>query len=456
MAAPSETLPFRRALAITVVGLSVLCALFLGLGYFQGPKLSSAQVDATAVISQSGQQLRLFANQALTQVEADQVTITPATPITVTTTGSIVAVQFDELLQYATEYRVQVSGITSLYLDQVGSIDYRFTTDSPTLHYLDRGVPDDEIVATGLTGSDRTTLYSAPRIQDFAVLDASLAVVTLADDNTSAIDLVVPATGIVERVQLPDLGSVGSLDSATSGTVIGFTLTSADDGPGQLNSSTLYTVDFSTGRQVEQVKDVDGSALNVLSWQFIPGSSSLLALSISGSLLAIDPVAATVVPLGQFQELGKVSQDGTATTLADAVGQLALGLADGEQQRLDPPLIDGAYSFLGATEVLPGGDRVEKVVVPDATGTRFRSLLVYDDGTSARVLYETANEGGSISDFSVSPNGQYVAIETVPDPAASVFDGYYYDSRATSVTTVIVDLASGAPVRSVEGFRWQW
>ena len=75
---------FRRALALTVVALSALCLVFLGLGYLQGPKLSSAQVDADAVVAQAGQQLRLFANQAVAQVGADQVTVTPAVPFTVT------------------------------------------------------------------------------------------------------------------------------------------------------------------------------------------------------------------------------------------------------------------------------------------------------------------------------------------------------------------------------------
>ena len=63
------------------------------LGYVQGPKLSSAQVDPVSLVVQSDQQLRLFTNQAVAQVEPDQVTITPPALFDVTTQGSVIAVQ---------------------------------------------------------------------------------------------------------------------------------------------------------------------------------------------------------------------------------------------------------------------------------------------------------------------------------------------------------------------------
>jgi len=154
--------------------------------------------------------------------------------------------------------------------------------------------------------------------------------------------------------------------------------------------------------------------------------------------------------------LDKLSPDGSIATMTDSFGELALTLATGTTERLEPSAVEGAKAFLGSTVVLDNGDRVQKVVVPDPSGRRFASLLVYDDGSSARILYRTPDDGGSISDFTVSPNGQYVAIETVPDASAAVSDGYFFDARATSVTTIIVDIASGAQTRSVEGFGLRW
>ena len=448
---------FRRALAFTVATLAVLCIVFLGLGYLQGPKLASAQVDVDAVTSQSGQQLRLFANQAVAHVDEKQVSVTPAVPFSVSTTGDVIAVQFDQRLDYATNYTVSVAGVTSVYLAQPATVDYSFTTGTPDLFYLDRGEPDDAIVSTGISGAARQVIYSARHIQDFAVLATTFAVVTLADDHTSSLSLVSRAGDVTEPLLLPDTGSIRDLDAAASGSLFGFTLTSAAAGLGQLNASTLYTYDITTGRRtVEPVLGLDGRPMNVLGWQFVPGTNTIIALNIDRSLILVDPATKTVTPLGQYQELDKVSPDGSVVTVTDSNGAASYDLATGTETRLTASPLQGAQGFLGATQVLANGDRVEKVVIPDATGTRFSSLLVYDDGTSSRVLYQTPNGLGSINDFSVSPNGQYVAIETVPDAASSVSDGYYYDARATSVTTVIVALDSGAQTRSVEGFALQW
>ena len=309
---------------------------------------------------------------------------------------------------------------------------------------------------TTLSGPQRDIVYSAPRIQDFVSLGEALAVVTLSDDQTSALDLVSIAGGASERLQLPDTGSIAKLGVASSGSLIGFTLTSAEDGPGQLNSRTLFTVDLDKGRNIEPVLGLDGEPMHVLGWQFVPGSTSLVALNIDQSLLLIDPASGAVVPLGQMQEFDRLSSDGAVATGTDPFGSIAVTIADGQQERLTPSPVEGdaELPFLGATEALPGGDRIEKVVL--ASGTRFASLLVYDDGVASRVLYRTVDDGGSIEDFSVSPNGQYVAIETVPDVSASVSDGYFYDARSTSVTTVIVDVDSGAVVRSFEGFSLDW
>jgi len=447
---------FRRALAVTVASLIVLCAVFLALGYLQGPKLSSAQVDTKGVVEQGGQQVRLFANQAVAQVKHSQVTVTPSTDFTVSTQGDIIAVQFDSRLKYATDYHVSIEGVTSVYLAQPSTISYGFTTTSPTLYYLDRGDAGDDIVTTGLSGSARTVVYSATQIQDFAVLDHFLAVVALNDDHTSSLSFVNTDTSVVEAVRLPETGSISALDASAAGNTVGFALTSAVPGLGQKNNSTLYTIDLTAGRAVTPVVGLSGDPITVLGWQFLPGTGNLLALTFDRSLLLIDPVSATVSPLGQFLGFDKISVDGLTVTMTDAFGEVSLTLATGDVQRLEPSPVDGKRTFQGATAMLPSGARIQKVVVPDATGRRFSSLLVYDDGATSRVLYKTPNDGGSISDFTVSPNGQYVAIETVPDASAAVSDGYFYDARATSVTTVIVDVDSGAQTRSVEGFTLRW
>jgi len=440
---------FRRAFGLTIVALLVLCGLFLGLGYLQGPKLSSAQVDTTGVINQTGQQLRLFANQAIADVTADQVTLSPETPFTVSTSGDIVAVQFTDRLRYATEYTVSVNGVTSPSGGAGGTLRYSFTTDSPQLYYLDRGDPLDEIVRTTAAGDTRESVYSAVGIQSFVALGKALVVTTI-DGETSALDLVsLTDPGVAQRLDVPAVGFIEGLAAATSGTEIGFMI--LDEGA--TAGTPLYWRDLEKSGQANPVTGLDGSPLRALGWRFVPGTSSMLVLTGDKSLLLIDPQGGTVVPLGQFQTLLDVSPDGATAIVTDAVGALTLTLATGDQQRLELPAIDAQTQvFLGAiSRVADGSVLATAVLAPE-----YVTAVLRFDETTTSVLYRTVQDAGSIQSFTASPNGQYVAIETVPDIAVSTSDGYVADARSTSTTTVIVDLGSGAVVSSFTGFGLAW
>jgi hypothetical protein len=74
-----------------------------------------------------------------------------------------------------------------------------------------------------------------------------------------------------------------------------------------------------------------------------------------------------------------------------------------------------------------------------------------DDLVSKMVVVE---EGGGA--FRVSPNGQFDAVEVQPNVSVLDSDEYVMVSRPRSVTTYVVDIASGAVTRSVEGFGAVW
>lgn len=450
---------FLRAFWGLVGVLLVLCTIFVLLGFLQGPKLATAIVDTNAVVAKSGQQLRIFTNQPVAAISSEQVTITPAVAHSVTTSGDVIAVQFEARLAYATEYDVSIAGVLNPALGQTSTISYRFTTASPRLYYLDRaesGAPD-EIITTSLESTDRTVVYSAPLVQSFAAIDAGLAVVTLSGERESALDLVSVDGIAVERVSLPGPATIRELDAAESGSLIGFTLTSDDGGAFPEFSSTLMTLNLDGDRTVSPVLGLNGEPINVLGWAFVPGTTSLVALTRESSLILIDPtLPGAIVPLGQYLEFGGISPDGSTVVVNDAVGSLAVSIADGSEKRLVPSPIDGDVAFLGQTVVLSNGNRVSKLALFDAEGGRFQSVLALDNGAQSQALFRTTNDAGSIEQFAISPNEQFVAVEIVPDFATAVSDGYLLDSRFTTTTTVIIDIATGELVRSLDGFGLVW
>lgn len=464
-AAAEAARPFRRALAITVIALVLFVAGFAGLNYLQGPKLSSGSVDAGRVVAQGGQQLRLFANQSIRTVAKKHVSVHPAVPFTVSTSGAVIAVQFTDRLRYGTKYSVRVSDVANAFQPRVSTFDYTFTTASAEIYYLDRADPatgagqDDSIIRTGLSGSERTVVYSAHRIQQFVVFAQAIAVTTLGDDATSSLSLVGLSSKLVEQIPLPGPGAIDDLRGESNAGLLGFVFTSAGPAVAREFNSVLMRIDLSGTHTVAPVPDLAGAPLKALGWGFLGGSTSIIAQGEDQTVLLIDASkSAPPVPLGQYTELGRSSPDGKTIVVSDVFGKIAYSLADGTKTRIPSLPIAGASTY-GGDVVLLGKDmaRVQQVAVFDsATGGKFQSYLVYESGTTARILYQTKDDAGSIEGFSISPNGQFVAINVIPDYANSVSDGYPVDAQSTTIRTVFIDIASGAVVRSVEGSEESW
>ena len=456
---------FRRAFTLTVVALVILVAGVAGLNFLQGPKLSSGTVDVDRVVARAGQQLRLFANQSILSVSKKHVSVVPAVPFTVSTTGAIIAVQFTDRLRYDTKYSVRVSDVANAFQPRESTFDYSFTTASAQIYYLDRADPAasagqvDSIMRTGLRGSERAIVYSAPRIQQFVVFAQAIAVTTLADDGTSSLSLVGLSSKLVEKIQLPGPGTIDELQGESDAGLLGFVFTSAGAAVSREFTTVLMRVDLTGVHTVIPVPNLAGKPLGVLSWGFLGGSTNIVAQGQDQTVLLIDAAkSGPPVPLGQYTHLGRSAPDGKLIVVSDAFGNIAYSLADGTQTRLPSLPIAGASTYGGDVVLLDRGTaRVQQVAVFDsATGGKFQSYLVYESGTTSRVLYQTPDDAGSIENFSISPNGQFVAVNVIPDYANSVSDGYAVNAQSTSISTVFIDIASGAVVRSVDGFNESW
>jgi hypothetical protein len=465
VAASPDTRRFRNGIIATVVVLALVCAGLVVLSYGQGPKLSSATVDTTQVVRQADQQVRLFANQNVAKVRSSQVSVSPSTPFTVTSSGQAIAVQFSERLHYATRYTVTVRNVSSIYAKVTGDLGYSFTTAPASLYYLDRADPtqagqtDDSIIRTGLAGSASKIIYSARHIQEFTVFPAVLAVVTLNDDHTDSLSLVSIANPThIEHLLLPTAGTIDKLQAEPDVGVLGFVFTSAGGSADPEYSSDLMTVDLTALHTVTPVLGLDGKPLSVLDWLFLSGTTSVVAQAYDQSVLLIDPKKPSAsTPLGVYASLEGSSPDGKSIVVADVFSRILLTIATGKTTRLETHQVGGSKTYGGELQLLGNGvASVQQVaVLDDATG-EYGSYLIYQDGDAARILFGGADYKGSIDGFTVSPNGQYVAANVVADYATAVSDGYFINPKATSITTDFIDVSSGAIVRSVAGFDESW
>ena len=467
---------FQRTFWIVSGVLGAVAAVFLLLGALQGPKLTTAQVDPQRATEQSGQQLRMFANQPLRDVDASQVAVSPQTDVTVTVQDDLLVVQFDERLRYDTEYTVTVSDVAARSRDAVSTFSHAFETAGASVLYLDRGETQDEILRAEVSGTGRgEVVHAAPGIQAFAPVEGVLVVARDAGaggtgSSDAASDASAPGTGAsvlesvltesgdAETVRLPEGARVDRIIAPQEGTLLGLVLTEVvDEGTPQFSSALAY-VDLAGDREVRLLEGLDGEPVRALDAAFLPGGSSLLVHALDQSLLRIDLLAPELVlPVDQLPTVWNLSTDGTRVSGSDSFGGLFLDLESGEETRLNPSLFEGEVVFGGETVLLSDERWVQKVAVPDASGGSFAIVVVVDDGSGeSRQLARTIDDRSSIGALSVSPNDQYVAIEVTPSVEDADPDGRRVNPRPTSITLQIIDIETGALVRSLEGFAPVW
>lgn len=448
---------FERTFWMLAASLAAIAAVFLLLGSLQGPMLSSAVVDAARVTEQPGQQLRLFANQPLGEVAPEQVTVTPAAAVTVSVQDDLMVVQFEQRLRSGTEYLVEVRDVSALSRDALSTFSYRFTTAQASVLYLDRGDDLDEVLRAPLDGTGRgEVVHAAPGIQHIAPIENVVVVARDAEGGTSVLESI-SRDGGVQLLRLPQGARVDRLIVPPSGTLLGMVLTTVDEAAEPL-PGVLAVVDLAAEGIVSIVPGLDGQPITTLNAAFLPDGSTLIVHAFDQSVLRVEltepPLA---LPIGQVPEMYALSTDGTRLTGSDAFGGVVLDLATAEESRLDPSLVEGELAFGGEAILTSTELRVQKVAVADVVTGAVRVVLVADDGSgTARVLLRTIDDRGSIGDFSISPNDQFVAVEVTPSVEDAVADGRPVNGRATSVTTVIIDIESGAVVRTLDGFSPIW
>ena len=96
-------------------------------------------MDPAAAAAASGSRLIVTTTQSLAEVDPSQVTITPATPFVVDTSGRSVGVRFTLPLWDDTEYTVTIDGVASLGGGPTATITESFRTPPTDVFLLQRG-----------------------------------------------------------------------------------------------------------------------------------------------------------------------------------------------------------------------------------------------------------------------------------------------------------------------------
>jgi hypothetical protein len=455
---------YRRLTIVVVASLALLGGVLGAANTLQGPRLTSGEINGQGAVGRPGQRLVLHANQPIAHVDASQVTVTPTVPFTATTSGSDLTLTLDGMLDYETDYTVTVAA-KSLYSGAAASLDYSFTTPDIPIYTLIRdtgsvaGDEPDRVVRASLSGdAPAEDVFTAPRIQEYAVSGSMLAAIVLDDQNTTSLVVRDLSTGVDTEVAAgAATGAMRYLKSSGASGLFGFTVTGESAPDGSTSPTTLYVYDpASDGATARQVKGFDGAQLPAVAWTFVQGTTSAVIQDYDQQLFLIDVTTDSVPsPLGRHAEVHGFIPGTAQLVVSDLQDFTRIDLQAAKTESFDSLTAQADPSYYpGKRLYLDGQGRfVQEFDVPDAQHQYSTSVLMLIDETGTRQIFRP-DAGTRIRNICLSPNGRVAAVETFAEDKQN--DKYPNVPSYVPMTTSFVDLSSLETTKSVDGWMPDW
>jgi hypothetical protein len=416
----------------------------------QGPRLLDAQINPGAAVEGAGQRLVLRVDQTIARPTTDQVTVTPIVPVEPTSDGAALILRLADSLSYATTYQI-VAKVRSATTGASSTLTYSFRTPDGAFYILHRAASnagDDapaQVVRHLIGSTEQTVVRSQPHIEQYAVADPTIAVVTSDADGAGTLT-VGPLDGSEPTRTLAANSDISQLKSSGPSGLVGFVLTPLSD-PDQGGDGQLHLYDPVTGKLIT-VSGFDGKPLDPLDWAFVPGTTSIVAQTADTSLYLIDPLnGRPTQPLGGHSRMYGFVPGSTTLIVDDNGDYKSIDLARGNTSTV--PALD-LPEVAAVQQLLPlAGDRgyVGWVATQDGAGL----VVVISDGHARQIYAEDPDPTGGIQSICLSPNGQYIAVAKLPRDAAT-----NPDSSGFANKTEFVDIATGRTDHDVAGSQVNW
>ena len=412
-----------------------------------GVRVRYADLNPSELTNADGQ-IVLHMSVPIKRVTPEQVSLTPAVSVSVTTSGNTIVITPNERLRYQTEYHVRVRDIAGQYGRHHSNIEYHFSTPPAKLYYLQRqysggeSKANDQIIATTMQSNNTEVIFAAPRILEFVAVRDELVVNTYRD-GVSQLQRVSLSNKRTQAVPVAKPQLAAKLQSLGDGRRVGYiTGEHSDTKGGQLQ---LLDVTNGSSRVIENVGAVTD-------WRASPDGRVIAAVTVKGDLLLIDTAGKKQPrPLGSASELGDFSSDGRILSfLGSAGGFIAYDLERNERRAIFSDSTQ-ANSYIVRLKLLGKNARLmQSMFIADR---KPGSEVTYNDGRSVARLYRP-DGAHDITGLSASPNSQYTAVETAPQQNSS-FDNYPVNGRNMSTRTILID-QSGIVMRTIDGCNVVW
>ena len=441
-----KRLRLRRFTLVVAVCSAIIVILMIATAN-AGIRVRYADLNPSELTNADGR-IVLHVSVPIKRVTPEQVSLTPAVSVSVTTSGNTIVITPNERLRYQTEYHVRVRDIAGQYGRHHSNIEYHFSTPPAKLYYLQRqysggeSKANDQIIATTMQSNNTEVIFAAPRILEFVAVRDELVVNTYRD-GVSQLQRVSLSNKRTQAVPVAKPQLAAKLQSLGDGRRVGYiTGEHSDTKGGQLQ---LLDVTNGSSRVIESVGAVTD-------WRASPDGRLAVVITVKGDLLLIDTAGKKQPrPLGSASELGDFSSDGRILSfLGSAGGFIAYDLERNERRAIFSDSTQ-ANSYIVRLKLLGKNARLmQSMFIADR---KPGSEVTYNDGRSVARLYRP-DGAHDITGLSASPNSQYTAVETAPQQNSS-FDNYPVNGRNMSTRTILID-QSGIVMRTIDGCNVVW
>lgn len=445
---------FIGGFAVVIAVLAVVGLAGAAVSTAQGPRVTRVSVDPDAAVNNAGSRIIFTTTQSLAEVTPDQVSVTPATPFTVDTSGRSVGIRFALPLWDDTEYTVKIADVEGVGGGASTTITKSFLTPQLQSFILQRGQDGDTVFTTDLVGDAAVPVFTDPQIEDFRATASHLVISTLDDDGNSHL-IVTDLDGSHPReLPLPGTGTVTNLQSADRGNLIGYTFTDADVGASGARENMLFTASLSASQKDDDPTAITrtGGESRVDDWRFVPGTDSILMLTFDGALTLVSPSGGAPVALGNAVSIDGIARGSTSVVIERLDGPVAIDLATAKETALPPT--DAALGQVNGVTPLADGTTLRVLAVLDGFTVRSTTVNVVDATGAARPVF-SIDPTDTLIESCVSPSGRYAAFLVAPDAVDNAYDAHLLP-LPQKVQTHVVSLVDGKEVVALSGFDISW
>lgn len=442
-----KRLRLRRFTLVVAVCSAIIVILMIATAN-TGIRVRYADLNPSELTNADGR-IVLHVSVPIKRVTPEQVSLTPAVSVSVTTSGNTIVITPNERLRYQTDYHVRIHNVASQYGRQRSDIEYHFSTPAAKLYYLhrqysggDESKANDQIIAATMQSEKTEVLFAAPRILEFVAVRDELVVNTYRD-SVSQLQRVSLSNKRTQAMPVAKPQLAAKLQSLGDGRRVGYITGEHSDTKGRQ----LQLLDVTNGSS-RVVKNVGA----VTDWRASPDGRVIAVVTVKGDLLLIDTAGKKQPrPLGSASELGDFSSDGRMLSFLGSAGGFVTYDLERNERRAIFSDSSQTNSYVVRLKLLGKNTRLmQSMFIADR---KPGSEVTYNDGRSAARLYRP-DSAHDITGLSASLNGQYIAVETAPQQNSS-FDNYPVNGRNVSTRTVLID-QNGTVMRTIDGCDVVW